>query len=304
VLFELPITTATAIYRCTLSYSGSSIALTYNGTVLSDGAITYNAESALTVGALSIPLIGLGSFGGGGEGGGGDNGGGDGDPYVTTMAGLCYKLPTMDAPIRYFQTMTDGKLLTINAQLKTVESTELMENTLRSLLQLKDTMNKYQFVALAKQALKPETLCFFERIRIQYGEEVLCVNLWDSKFDVLENTLNTKPERVDRTDLIEKTKIYSGYNSNTLKFTFGTTSVFLSVYNSPMVRNGIYLETDSAKINSNGVIVNTLSKKDMTLASLSSLNAVSKTSSTKKTVTVETFADHDGVRSRNIVSYH
>ena len=54
----------------------------------------------------------------------------------------------------------------------------------------------------------------------------------------------------------------------------------------------------------NGVIVNTLAKKDMILDSLSSLNAVSTTNSMQKTVTVETFADHDGVRSRSIISYH
>jgi len=242
--------------------------------------------------------------GGDGGGGGGGGGGGTGDPYVTTFSNIQYKLPAIDAPIRYFQTVADGKLLTINAQLKTMDSSELMTNTIRSLLGLKDKMGAKQYAVLAQKVMQPETLSFFERVSIQHGDERLVMNLWNSKFEVVENTLTTKASCVAREDILQRSGgIYNGYKSQTLCFKFGSTAVHLSVYNSPMVRNGIYVES-AAKKNDNGVIVNALSKKDMVLASLSSVEAVVTKDSTRRVVNVETFVDHDGLRTRNIISYH
>ena len=223
------------------------------------------------------------------------------DPYVSTFAGVRYKLPSIDAPIRYFQTMEDGKLLTINAQLKTCSSADLDVSNIRSLLALKNKMTAKQYSVIAQKLMTPETLSFFERVHIQYGDESLTVNLWNSKFEVLHNNLSVKAKVVDRPDLIEKTGIYTGYKASTLKFTFGTTKLFLSVYNSPMIRNGLSIET-CAK-NCNGVIVNALKQSDMVLPSLDSVIPVAKKDSAKRHVHTETFVDHDGLRTRNIVTY-
>jgi hypothetical protein len=223
------------------------------------------------------------------------------DPYVTTFAGVRYKLPSIDAPIRYFQTMEDGKLLTINAQLKTCSSADLDVSNIRSLLALKNKMTAKQYSVIAQKLMTPETLSFFERVHIQYGEESLTINLWNSKFEVLKNNLSVKAKVVDRPDLIEKTGIYTGYKASTLKFTFGTTKLFLSVYNSPMIRNGLSVAT-CAK-NCNGVIVNALKQSDMVLPSLDSVIPVLNKDSAKRHVHAETFVDHDGLRTRNIVTY-
>ena len=225
----------------------------------------------------------------------------NGDPYVTTFAGVHYKLPSIDAPIRYFQTMEDGKLLTINAQLKTCSSADLDVSNIRSLLALKNKMTAKQYSVIAQKLMTPETLSFFERVYIQYGDESLVVNLWNSKFEVLKNNLSVKAKVVDRPDLIEKTGIYTGYKASTLKFTFGTTKLFLSVYDSPMIRNGLSVET-CAK-NCNGVIVNALKQSDMVLPVLDSVIPVAKKDSAKRHVHSETFVDHDGLRTRNIVTY-
>ena len=77
--------------------------------------------------------------------------------------------------------------------------------------------------------------------------------------------------------------------------------MFVSVYNSPMVRNGIYVTSDRV---GNGVIVNTLSESAMRLSSLTSLEPVSIMDAKKKKVLVETFADSEGLRTRNITTYH
>jgi hypothetical protein len=230
-------------------------------------------------------------------------GGGAGDPYVTTFSNISYKLPTMDAPIRYFQTMDGGKLLTVNVQLKTVENAELADDTLRSLIVLRKKMTTKQYAAMVAKVMKPETLCFFERISIQYGEQRLVVNLWDSKFELVENTLRCPVEKVDRPDLLKKAGgIYDGYKADTIKLTLGRTAVFLSTYNSPLIRNGIYIESAATK-GANGVVVNALSAGAMTLSSLASVEPVAAKDSLKATTKVETFVDHEGLRTRNVVTY-
>lgn len=232
-----------------------------------------------------------------------NNATGGGDPYVTTFSNISYKLPALDAPIRYFQTMEDGKLLTINAQLKTVERSDMEDDTLRSLIVLRKKMTTKQYINIIHKLMKPETLCFFERISIQHGDQRLVVNLWNSKFEVVENTLRCAAEKVERPDLLKKAGgIYNGYKADTIKLRIGTTAVYLSVYDSPMIRNGISVESHTLK-GANGVIVNALSPGAMTLRSLASVEPVSTRNSLKAVTKVETFVDHDGVRSKNIVSY-
>jgi hypothetical protein len=222
---------------------------------------------------------------------------------VTTFSNISYKLPALDAPIRYFQTMEGGKLLTINAQLKPIERSDMEDDTLRSLIVLRKKMTTKQYINIIHKLMKPETLCFFERVSVQHGDQRLVVNLWDSKFEVVENTLTCAAEKVERPDLLLKAGgIYDGYKADTIRLTLGSTSVYLSVYDSPMIRNGISIESAALK-GANGVIVNALSASTMTLRSLSSVEPVSTRDSLRAVTKVETFVDHEGVRSRNIVTY-
>jgi hypothetical protein len=162
-------------------------------------------------------------------------------------------------------------------------------------------MTKKQFAEMTQKTLASQTLSFFERVSIQHGKERLVLNLWNSTFDVLENTLSAKAEVVQRPDLIKVTGIYTGYKSATLQLTFGSTKVLLSVYNSPMIRNGLFVESSANK--GNGVIVNALTKVDMVLPSLTSIKSVPTVDSAKAVTIKETFVDHDGVRTRNIITY-
>ena len=298
VVYDIPITAGGVTYTLNLTSGAATVALTYNGTVLQNGATTYSVGGTVVVGDVSIPLIGLGSVGSGGG-----NASTGGDPYVTTFSNISYKLPALDAPIRYFQTTEDGKLLTVNAQLKTVERSEMEDDTLRSLLVLRKKMTTKQYINLIEKLKKPETLCFFERVSVQHGDQRLVVNLWDSKFELVENTLQCAAEKVERPDLLKKAGgIYNGYKADTIKLRIGGTSVFLSVYDSPMIRNGIAIESRSLQ-GANGVVVNALSASSMTLRSLASVEPVSTRDSLRSVTKVETFVDHEGVRSRNIVTY-
>jgi len=227
-----------------------------------------------------------------------------GDPYVTTFSGIQYKLPVIDAPVRYFQDIVDGSLLTVNVQLKTVNSNELSIHNFRSLLGLKNKMTKNQFGNMMVALQQSETLSFCEKVHIQYGNETLVVNLFDSKFDVLreEGAWKARSSFMKTDHLLQKTGVYGKYSSNTIKLTFGSTAVLLSLYSSPMIRNGISVEASPSK-NANGVLVNALSERDMCLKSLESTDSVPQRNSLKKRVIKETFADHDGLRERNIVTY-
>ena len=233
------------------------------------------------------------------------DGGGGGDPYVTTMSGLTYKLPTLDAPIRYFQKMEGDKLLTINVSLKTIGSEELASDTLVSLLRLKNTMSAKQFQALCTKTAVPETLGFFDLVHIQYGEDRLVMRLWNSKFELVERVGEFRGENVTAGDHLEKSTggLYKDYQSKTIRMTFGATQVYLSIYNSPMVRNGLRIETRGGRNASNGVIAHALTEKDMVLPSLDSIVAVPMRDATRSVVKQETFADKDGVRTRSIVSF-
>lgn len=74
--------------------------------------------------------------------------------------------------------------------------------------------------------------------------------------------------------------------------------MYLSTYNSPMVRNGIFIESANSR-SANGVIVNALSQKNMVLRSLDSVEPVATRDSLKAVTRVETFVDHDGLRTCN-----
>ncbi len=265
-------------------------------TEITTGVVTNTTKAANTNNfTVNLPITSDYYWSGGG--------GGAGDPYVTTFSNISYKLPTVNAAVRYFQKMESGRLLTVNAQLKTVEREEMSDDTFRSMLVLKNKVSAKQFAVLAAKLAKPETLCFFERISVQHGDQRLIVNLWNSRFELVENTLRCGIEKVNRPDLLRAAGgIYSGYKGETLRLTLGGTAIYLSVFNSPMVRNGISIETGSLK-GANGVIVNALSEKAMTLSSLASTEPVATRDSLRAVSQVETFVDHEGVRSRNIITY-
>jgi len=64
LVFELPNSVTGSVYQLTLTYQGSSLTLTYDGTVLHDqNSNAYTANDRLLVGGLTIPLLGLGSLG-------------------------------------------------------------------------------------------------------------------------------------------------------------------------------------------------------------------------------------------------
>lgn len=223
------------------------------------------------------------------------------DPYVTTVNGTRYKLPSVDAPIRVFQGEVEGKTLTINAQLRTIPNDALMVSNFRSYFDLKSKVPAAKLKVLEKSVFNTSALCFFEKFYISYNGAALTLNVWDQKFKVESYEGGELPvSAVDGKHLTGKTSdIYKDYACKTLKFKIGSdAAVFVSVYDSPMLRNGIFLEGINMT-QGNGAIVNVLSSKDMTLVTLDSAVPVAKRDA-RMYVKHEAFTDKDGYREKKI----
>lgn len=229
-------------------------------------------------------------------------GGGAGDPYVTTLEGVRYKLPIMDGVVRFYQGPVSGKVLTINAQLRTMENDDLAAENLRSYNDLKSKMPAYKLKEIEKSIFSTVKLAFFEKFYINYDGVELTIDVWDHKFKIDSYTGGRIPSSiVNGSELTGKyTGVYKDYKSQTLKFNVGNSaSLYISVYPAKLMKNGIFFEGPSMD-SGNGVIVNTLSQKDMTLACLTDLTPVPKRN-TRPKEKEEWFLDKDGYRTKKIL---
>jgi len=223
--------------------------------------------------------------------------GSGGDPYVTTISNIRYKLPALDAPIRFYQGVVDGKLLTINAQLRTTPNADMTAENLRSYFEYKHKVPAHKRKELEYAVYAKEDLCFYEKFYISYNDSELVVNVWEPKFKFESYKGKVVSETSTRGDLIARcTGAYDHYATNTLKFTFGSANLYISVYPNRLVRSSIYLEAP-AMSKGNGVIVNTLSVRHMTLGALNSQESVPKKDSAMKEKE-EWFLDHVDYRTR------
>ena len=256
-----------------------------------------NIGSIITYGHLNFTVGSFGSLGGFGS----LSGGGGGDPYVTTMNRVRYKLPAMDAPIRFYQGTVDGELLTVNVSLKTIPKSDMMDTEICNYFRLSKDLNltAKQRNFLEHSMFNDETLCFFECVYIKHGNNSMSMRIFDSKFEVESYTGRIPATLVDDKETLSRsTGIYGHYAGKMLKLRCGSAQVLVSIYNAPIVRNGINVMTTTTK-ESNGVLVNVLSSKDMKLDSLYDTTAVPRRDSSLRTIT-ETFVDADGFRSRKI----
>ncbi len=281
-----------------LSNATGAITLSYNGTSYSDGTNTYALGSTIYVGEKRYTLIGLGSLdlleisaGGGGT-----------DPYVTTIVGQTYQLPTMDAPIRFYQGKVNGNQLTINVSLRTIAKNELVHYTMRSLLTLKDKIPSKKYDAIVAEQFKDGQMAFFEKVYVSYAGSKLVMDLWDNKFKVCSYTGKFKTCVCSTDDQLRlSTGIYGQYKGQTLKVMLGAANLYLSIFDSPLIRNNVYLEAPDMETG-NGVLVNTLSREDMTIADITAKDVVPRRDAPQARPKNTYFVDHDGYRTKAISS--
>lgn len=228
------------------------------------------------------------------------------DPYITTISGVHYKLPTMDGAIRMYQGSVNGKTLTVNATLRTLPSSELLTHNITSAIRLSKTIGSKATQKFMKDiCTKDTTMCFFESFFVQHGDNKLAVNVWD-EMKVLHYTGGFETEVLKNGDkALQGSGVYSNYAGKTLKVSLAKDAhVYISSFDSPIIRNGIFVDAPEMSTG-NGVCVNTLAQKDMTIAALDDVMTVAPRKDAKSgKVKQEIFADHNGSRIRNIVIYN
>jgi hypothetical protein len=289
-------------YTINLTDGVTNVSILFTGISYTSGGNTYTPGSNIIVGSKTIQLVAIGgsTFQEGNNGGGGA-----GDPYITTVSNKSYKLPIMDAPIRFYQGVVDNKVLTVNATLKTISSKDLVAENIVSFLQLKDSLNPSQTKQTIKEIFeKQEILSFFEKVYIHYDNNELQLNVWNQKLEVESYKGCFKTSAHEDLSITSKcTNVYGSYKNQTLKIDVGSSaSVLVSVYDAPMVRSGIFVEAPNMELG-NGVIVNTLSPSAMTLSGVQEKRPVETNDSGIRKVTKEYFVDAAGYRTREIVSY-
>jgi hypothetical protein len=285
-------------YTITLTNGEASKTLVNNGTSLTSGSEVYVLGDEIPVGNTYYNVsffgtVGLHELPGGTS---------FGDPYVTTLSNVNYKLPAMNAPIRFYQGMVGGDLLTVNATLRTIDSMELLGENVTGFNALRSRIPRRAQNALSAALVsKSEELCFFERVYVKYRDSSLTMNLWNGRFQLEEShgKFNIRVRGVE--GLLEKHNQYQrGYEGQALEISLGPAKLVLAVYPTSIIRNGICLYGASQILeNGNGVMINVLGDKDMKLSSLDSLVAVPKVDRPLKSV-IETFVDHDGYRKARV----
>ena len=285
-------------YTVTLTNGGASKTLVNNGTSLTSGSEVYTLGDEIPVGNTYYNVSFFGTLGLHELAGGASFG----DPYVTTLSNVSYKLPNMNAPIRFYQGMIDGELLTVNATLRTVDSGDMFAENLTSYNALRGRIPRRARENMAASLFsKSEELCFFERVYINYGDSTMVMNLWNSRFQLEESSGEFNIRVRDVEGLMDTYNPYQrGYNGQALEISIGRTKVVMAVYPTPMIRNGLcILGAPQLLENGNGVMINALSESDMRLSSLDSLAPVPKIERALKS-TIETFVDHDGYRKARV----
>lgn len=304
--FEIPdghairLVTESMAYKTLLfSYTTSSFVLidTFKSPGDAVGTI-YSLDSYIRIGSFAIQLYGAGSMIVGETLGGG----GIGDPYIRTICGKEYKLPIMDGAVRYYQGLVDGKQLTINVQLRKINNTELFDSNLHGWLEHKSKIHTNLHTQFYKSTFEEKELNFFEKVYMEYDGNSMLINIWDGKLRIesyvgkIQMTTSKKNHIMNECSTIYK-DIQSTAN---LQFVFGSATFYVSLYDWPLVRNALYLHAPAMR-NGNGVIVNMLSKYNMTLADIRNTAAVSTQDATRFEETEEYFCDDNGYRIKRII---
>lgn len=194
------------------------------------------------------------------------NGGGAGDPYIKTLAGELYKLPSFNGFLRLYQGEVNGKILTVNAQTRIDDNVEGMNaDTLSANKRLLNPVSE-------NKLLMTSPMSFFERVYIQHGDVDMVVNIMDG-FHIEKDGFN-----VERVGNVQKYlagwKIYEHLNGDIYNiWVTSEVSIRIGIIPIKSIRNSVEIIGVSG---GNGAIVNKLSLKAMSLKKLTDKKEVEK----------------------------
>jgi hypothetical protein len=215
-----------------------------------------------------------------------------GDPYVSTLDGKIYKLPSFNGHIRLYQGYAAGHLLTVNATTRIDDDKAAMDADTAG-------MNGRLATPVKQDLRMSEAMSFFERLYIAYAGETMIVNIYNG-FKV-EQGASWPVEVVGNVQKFLKAFSFYGDLSGYVLEILPCSDVIVRIGIVPIrhIRNSIEIIAPNMA-EGNGVFVNRMTRKEMTLRKLSDLAPVEKKDAAIKRTICETFVCDAKTTSVNI----
>ena len=194
-----------------------------------------------------------------------------GDPYITTLAGVTYKMDDFTGFVRLLQGEYEGKTFTINAENKLLTKTEIKE-----LLEWRQT--KMQGINFSDNVRFGKFPAYFSKFYVSHGDKYTIVDA--NSLQVLET--NYEPQ------MAHSIQINKGYVwSEALKtvsradLTVGELQVSMMSYEDKDIRNGFKLFNMDKLQNRSGALEHPIYVKDMKIRSIRSVVPIKQQSARK-----------------------
>lgn len=206
---------------------------------------------------------------------------GSADPYISTLDGKLYKLPSFNGHIRLYQGEVGGKLLTVNATTKIDDDKTAMDADTAA-------MNSRLAKPVQRDLQMMEAMSFFERFHIDYAGETTVVNVYDG-FKV-EKAASWPVEVVGNVQKFLKAFPFYEHLAGDIVEISPCPEVVLRIGIVPIrsIRNSIEIIAPNMAAG-NGVFVHRMTQKAMTLRKLSDVKPVEKKDAAVKRTLREAF---------------
>jgi hypothetical protein len=203
------------------------------------------------------------------------------DPYISTLDGKLYKLPSFNGHLRLYQGSVGGHTLTINATTRIDDNKEAMDADTAG-------MNRMLAKPLRRDLRMDEAMSFFERIYVNYAGESMVVNVYNG-FEI-EKAASWPVEVVGNVQKFLKAFSFYEHLAGDIFEISPCPEAVLRIAIVPIrsIRNSVELIAPNMAAG-NGAFVHRMSQKAMTLRKLTDTKPVAKKDAAIKRTIRETF---------------
>lgn len=208
-----------------------------------------------------------------------------GDPYITTISGITYKMDDFSGFARMLQGELGGKLFTLNAQSAILSSDEIYN--------LIDWRKKFiGQIAFTEGSIFADFPAYFSKLYVSWGEDSFIIDIY-----TLEIESSTYDVTINHSFGVVGEYHWSNKSSpaSIAKIRIGKITLIIRSYENKDIRNGFSVKNTHLVKNRSGAIEHAIYTEDMRLSTLTSHAAIHpiKNSANKKWVTEE-FIGGDG----------
>ena len=230
-------------------------------------------------------------FGTGFIGNSGTTNGASGDPFITTLSGITYKMADFTGYSRMLQGTLENKLFTLNTETTLLNKEELTE----LIIQRNQCLNK----EIVQKNSFDKFPAYFSKIYASWGDESVTIDLKD--FKVIQATQNKEYEY--KTDMDkEYTWSTNKIGQEKMLIPFGPVTLVIKNIPNPDVRNGFTLIGSNHIIDKVGGLVKPMYVKDIKLKKLESIKSINNKIERKpKKFTKQTFITSQGNIDERII---